>query len=328
MREEGVKRYHEPVMVQEVLRYLGPRPGGVYVDGTLGTGGHALALWEAGGGKVQVVGVELDPDTVEVAKERLRGTGVQVVRGSYTDIPEILRSLEIERADGVLLDLGLSSFLLESSGRGFSFRREEPLDMRFDPTVGEPLSRLLARWTETEIAGILRSFGEERRARRIARALVRVREKSPLFTTTDLNRVVASVVPSRALSQVLPRVYQAFRIAVNRELEQVAEGILAALRALRIGGRLVVLAYHSLEDRIVKQVGRLSFVDPKVQKPVFPSSEEVARNPRARSARLRAFTLLREVGPDEVEEYRRVVGRVVPPVPARPGQSLAARSLA
>lgn len=321
-------RIHEPVMVREVLELMRPRPGGVYVDGTLGTGGHARALWEAAEGKAIVVGIEVDPRTAAVAEEHLRDTGIRVVRGSYTDMPEILRSLGLDRADGVLLDLGLSSFLLEASGRGFSFRRSEPLDMRFDPEAGEPLHRLLNRWTEEEIAEILRRFGEEGRARRIARALVRARDKAPLFTTDDLNRVVASVVPARALVQVLPRVYQAFRIAVNREMDQVAQGLWAALRSLHPEGRLVVIAYHSLEDRIVKQVGRLSFVEPLTRKPRNPSPEEIARNPRSRSARLRAFTLLREVGPHEMEEFHRLVGRVVPSVPARRGQPMVAPGLA
>jgi len=288
-KRDGSPRLHEPVMVEEVLRFLEPGPRKLIVDATVGTGGHAQAILERG---AELVGIDRDPYALEVARERLCRFGKRVclVHGNFRDLEGILRELGIEAVDGVLFDLGMSSFQLEDPERGFSFLVESPLDMRMDPTQSLTAYEIVNHWPERKIAEILREYGEERYARKIARAIVRAR---PIETTTELARIVARCYPP-GYHRIHPatRTFQALRIAVNDELNALKEGLLAAIRCLRPGGVVVAISFHSLEDRIVKHTFRQRWIADEVEiltkKPVIPSQEEISRNPRARSAKLRA----------------------------------------
>lgn len=307
-----MKRYHVPVMVEEVLEYLRPSPGEVYLDGTLGTGGHAEALLEASAPTGRVVGIETDAESLAVARERLAHHGDRVcgVHGRFEDAREILRGLGIERVRGILLDLGISSIQLESPDRGFSFSREGPLDMRTDRSQGVSAGELLQQLPEDEMARLFRSYGEERWARRIARAAVAERRtRGGIRTTGDLVRTVLKAIPKRrGPHRIHPatRVFMALRIAVNRELEALEAFLRDVPALLETGGRCCIISFHSLEDRIAKDRMRRwergcwcerppehcacdgPSVLRRVQKKVIrPREEEVAANPLARSARLR-----------------------------------------
>src|SRR5581483_2522831 len=272
---------HRPVMVDEVIRFLGGR--GTVVDMTLGAGGHAEALLESGVGRL--IGVDRDPEALERASARLARFGPRFVgiRARFSEMP-------VEsRADGFLYDLGVSSMQLERPERGFSFRQPGPLDMRMDPEA-ESAADLVNSASEDELARILFEYGEERRSRRVAAAIVRARARRRIETTDELARVVAGAVGGRRGGpHPARRTFQALRIAVNRELEELTASLPRAVGLLAPGGRVVVIAYHSLEDRIVK---RCFSSDERLveltHKPLRPAAEEVARNPRARSARLRA----------------------------------------
>jgi len=279
------ERGHEPVMVEEVVSFLGGR--GTVVDMTLGAGGHAEALLESG--VKHLVGVDRDPLAVELAGMRLArfGERFRAVRARFSDMP-------VEnRVDGFLYDLGVSSMQLEEAERGFSYRLSGPLDMRMDPE-GESAMELVNSAPEEELARILFEYGEERRARRVAAAIVRARARRRIETTEELTRVVAGAVGRRRGGpHPARRTFQALRIAVNRELEELTASLPRAVGLLAPGGRVVVIAYHSLEDRIAKrfvlQEERLMTL---TKKPLRPSPQEIARNPRARSARLRAAELV------------------------------------
>ncbi len=286
---DEVPRLHEPVMVEEVLRFLEPGPGKLIVDATVGTGGHAEAILERG---AELVGIDRDPYALEVARERLSrfGERCRLVQGNFRHLEEILREQGIDEVDGVLFDLGMSSFQLDDPERGFSFSVEGPLDMRMDPSQSLTAHEIVNRWPERKIAEILREYGEERYAKRIARAIVRSR---PIETTTQLARIVARCYPP-GYHRIHPatRTFQALRIAVNDELNALREGLMAAIRCLRPGGVVVVISFHSLEDRIVKHTFRQRWIADEVEiltkKPITPRPEEVKENPRARSAKLRA----------------------------------------
>ncbi len=286
---DEVPRLHEPVMVDEVLRFLEPGPGKLIVDATVGTGGHAEAILERG---AELVGIDRDPYALEVARERLSRFGERccLVQGNFRHLEEILREQGIDEVDGVLFDLGMSSFQLDDPERGFSFSVEGPLDMRMDPSQSLTAHEIVNRWPERKIAEILREYGEERYAKRIARAIVRSR---PIETTTQLARIVARCYPP-GYHRIHPatRTFQALRIAVNDELDALREGLTAAIRCLRPGGVVVVISFHSLEDRIVKHTFRQRWIADEVEiltkKPITPRPEEVKENPKARSAKLRA----------------------------------------
>ncbi len=291
MREpgRGFGVFHEPVLLEEVLGFLEPKPGKVIVDATVGTGGHAEALLSAG---ATVVGIDQDPESLAVARERLQSFGERFrpVRANFRRLGEILRGLGLEKVDGILFDLGLSSWHLARPARGFSFQEEGPLDMRMDPENPVTAADLVNGLPEREIAHILREYGEERYAERIAREIVRHR---PIRTTKELASLVARCYPpGRHRIHPATRTFQALRIAVNDELCALREALPQAVGALRPGGVLCVIAFHSLEDRIVKRFLREEARSGKLwlltKKPVRPRAEEVARNPRARSARLRA----------------------------------------
>jgi 16S rRNA (cytosine1402-N4)-methyltransferase len=268
-------------MADEVVRFLAGR--GTVIDMTLGAGGHAEALLEAG---VQhLIGIDQDPDAVETATSRLArfGDRFTAVRTRFSQLPAV------NRVDGVLWDLGVSSMQLDRTERGFSYRNDGPLDMRMG-AEGESAMDIVNTAPEEELARILFEFGEERRSRRVAAAIVRARTRSPITTTGELARVVAGALGARRGGpHPARRTFQALRIAVNRELEDLALSLPRAAEALAPGGRIVAISYHSLEDRIVKRfVNERDDLEPLTKKPLRPSQREQERNPRARAAKLRA----------------------------------------
>jgi 16S rRNA (cytosine1402-N4)-methyltransferase len=278
---------HEPALVDEVVRLL--RESRVVVDVTVGPGGHAAALLEAG--VQRVVGVDRDPQALDIARERLSSFAerFRAVEGSFSRVDELAEAVGLDRADGILYDLGVSSLQLDRAERGFSYREDAPLDMRMGP--GErTAAEVVNGYAEEDLVRILRDYGEERFARRIAGAIVRARRRGPIRTTRELGAVVAAAVPRRRGGpHPARRTFQAIRIEVNRELEELAASLPRAVQLLGPGGRLVAISYHSLEDRIVKRFIRDDErLLPLTKGVVRASEDEVARNPRARSARLRA----------------------------------------
>lgn len=281
---------HVPVLGQEVVEWLRPSAGQTFVDGTLGGGGHTRLLAEAVGPGGTVIGLDRDPEGVERTAEVLRGLPVQVVHANYGDVPEVLSDLNIVQVDGILLDLGLSSDQLADRERGFSFQSDGPLDLRFDPTRGEPASRLVDRLNAEHLADLIYEFGEERFSRRIARRIVEARRTTPIETAADLARVIRGAVPRRHDDRIDPatRTFQALRIAVNEELKWLDVALRRLPDCLRPGGRLAVISFHSLEDRRVKE----SFRDDErlsvlTRRPIRAGEQEIADNPRSRSAKLR-----------------------------------------
>jgi 16S rRNA (cytosine1402-N4)-methyltransferase len=284
-------------MVDEVAFLLRPRPGAVMVDGTVGMGGHAERLLELAGAGARLLGIDADAEALRRAGGRLSrfGDRVRLVQGSYRDVADHAAAWGIAAADAVLLDLGVSSYQLDEAGRGFSFQRDEPLDMRFDVSRGRTAADLLARLSEAELARIIFEHGGERHARRIARRIVERRRRAPLRTTGDLAAAVKDAVPRAAWprrTHVATRTFQAVRVAVNDEPGALRAAVPAAARLLRAGGRLGVIAFHSGEDRIVKQEYRTlegaGFVELEPA-PLVPGPAEVEANPRARSAKLRVL---------------------------------------
>jgi 16S rRNA (cytosine1402-N4)-methyltransferase len=267
----------------------------VYVDGTLGLGGHTAALLEAGAGRV--IGIDRDRRALEAARERLgdvaRTDRVTFVHGDYRTLRDILRAQQSDAVDGVLVDLGVSSMQFDDASRGFSFRAAGPLDMRMDATSGQTLAERLAGVDEAALADVIWRFGEERRSRQVARAIVAARDRGALGTTTDLAAVVRRAVGG-GWQRIDPatRTFQALRIWVNGELDGLDRFVEEAVGVLRPGGRLAVIAFHSLEDRIVKQTMRrladTGAVIRATRRAVKPGADELQRNPRSRSARLRA----------------------------------------
>ena len=287
---------HVPVMTAEVLANLRPQAGGLFVDCTVGLGGHARALLEAGAGRV----IGLDRDTDALAEARLTlakwSDRVDLVHADYRSIADVLDHRHIARVDGALADLGVSSMQFDAAGRGFSFQRDEPLDMRMDRTAGETAADLVARSDEHDLADAIFQFGEERFSRRIARAIVHARAQAPIATTGRLADIVRRAIPRRGPARIDPatRTFQALRIWVNRELDGLDAFLEAAARRLLANARLAVITFHSLEDRIVKHTFRaMEKADAGLRiltkRPLTPSDEEVARNARARSAKLRAI---------------------------------------
>ncbi len=269
------------------------QPGFVVVDATVGLGGHAEAILQAVGPEGRLVGIDRDQEALERAGKRLENEGdrVKLVHGTFGELAQVLMEREVKGADAVLFDLGVSSYQLDTPERGFSFLREGPLDMRMDQTQERTAAEIINGARVQELTDLLREFGQERWAGRIAKAIVRER---PFTTTTALAQAIRRAVPSSARHQRIDpatRTFQALRIAVNREMEVLPHGLKQAIDCLKPGGRIAVLAYHSLEDRIAKVVlreqareGRLKVLTPK---PIRPSEKEVARNSRSRSAHLR-----------------------------------------
>jgi 16S rRNA (cytosine1402-N4)-methyltransferase len=297
---------HIPVMAAEALAYLDCRPGKIYVDGTLGGAGHARAILERSGPDGLLIGLDQDADAIANARDVLApySARVRLIHANFGLMAEVLAQLGLAGADGILLDLGISLYHLEGSGRGFSFLRDEPLDMRMDMRSEDTAADLVNRLREEELKRIFQQYGEERFSGRIARRIAAARRRRPIRTSAELARVVCAAVPGGGRSRIHPatRVFMALRIAVNREIERLGEFFDQLLALLNPGGRVCILSYHSLEDRIVKQ--RLRALEARrgstpageaegilrvlTRKVVRPGAEEIAANPMARSAKLRA----------------------------------------
>ena len=302
---------HTPVMTDEIIRLLGVREPGVYVDGTVGAGGHAAALLKALGPGARLIGIDRDPSALARAEEILKPweSRCVLVRGNYADMRDVCAAMQVDRVDGILLDIGVSSMQIDEPERGFSFMREGPLDMRMDPDLPVSAADLIAQSDEDELIAILRDYGEEPQARRIARALAGLGSGRTLRTTRELADLVERVTGGRRGGQhPATRTFQALRIAVNGELDHLEAGLESGLQLLGEGGRMAVLSYHSLEDRRVKDVfsahvgrdvslqaggsrweGRQPSVRWVQKKPLMASTDEVDQNPRARSAKLRVI---------------------------------------
>ena len=302
---------HEPVLLQEVLTWMQVRENGAYADGTLGGGGHSEAMLKASGGPALLYGIDRDENAIAAASQRLSGyAGFRAIHGNFHDGRELLTQAGAPPLDGVLLDLGVSSPQLDQAERGFSYHEDAPLDMRMDRSQGITAAQLLADISETELTRILRDYGEEKWAARIAKILVERRQEHPIETTQDLVRVVDAAIPKavrrRDEGHPARRTFQAVRIAVNDELDPLDRALTDFVTCLKPGGRLLVITFHSLEDRLVKRcfqrLANPCTCPPKApictcgQKPLVrvlakgavpPTAEEIARNPRARSAKLR-----------------------------------------
>lgn len=300
---------HVPVLLQEVLQYLEIRPDGIYADGTAGGAGHSLAIAKQLTPSGHLYAFDRDPDAVATATERLAGYPATVIHANYDEMEHVLKEKGVPGLDGVLMDLGVSSHQLDEASRGFSFHTDAPLDMRMSQT-GMTAADLVNTAEESELSRILFTYGEERFARNIARKIVAAREIAPIRTTKELAEIILSGVPSQQRRAKNPcrQCFQAIRIAVNGEFEHLEAGLKAAFSMLKPGGRLAVITFHSLEDRIVKQqfaqwcrgcicppdfpvcvCGRTPEAKLVVKKPVIPTPEEQERNSRSRSAKLRVI---------------------------------------
>ena len=302
---------HTPVLLPEVLHALEPKDGGVYVDCTVGMGGHALAILESTQPSGRLIGFDCDAEALRIAEERLSPYRhrVSLIHANFASLNEQFQG----NADGLLMDLGVSSYQLDTADRGFSLRQDGPLDMRMDLASHPSAFEVVRDLSESELAKIIWEYGEERRARQVARAVVQARSQQPIRTTIQLAKVIQRVVPRTGHMQIDPatRTFQALRIYVNRELDRLKEGLQHAIRALRPGGRLCVISFHSLEDRIVKQtlrdMARSCVCPPKLpvcrcehepqvivltKRPLIAQDDELKLNPRARSAKLRVAVAL------------------------------------
>jgi 16S rRNA (cytosine1402-N4)-methyltransferase len=296
---------HQPVLYQEIIHALRPKSGGRYVDGTLGAGGHAAGLLAESEPGSQLLGLDVDPQALNLARQKLAPFGERVCAklASYTSLPDQLATLGWDAVDGILLDLGASSMQFDSPERGFSFLADGPLDMRFDPSNPLTAAEIVNTWPEDELVDLLFRYGEEPAARRIARAIVRAR---PVGGTRELAAVIENILGRRGPHHPATRTFQALRIAVNGELEAVEKVLPMAVQALGPGGRLAVISFHSLEDRLVKEYfrqeskdclcpprqpvctcGHKASIKEITRRPITPSEQETSQNPRARSAKLR-----------------------------------------
>jgi len=283
---------HVPVMLDEVMEYIAPAPGGTYADVTLGGGGHARAILERSAPDGTLIGTDRDPAALEAAGTALRTFGKRVTlrKARIRDLRDVLDALNVERVDAVLADLGVSSAQLDQSDRGFSLANDGPIDMRMDPTEGETALELIGRSDAEALANVIYRYGEEHRSRRIARSLKRAYEEGELETTGDLRRAVHRATgPKRGRIDPSTKTFQALRIAVNEELADLEALLDLTPSVLKIGGVVAVISFHSLEDRIVKHTFRnAESLDPLTKRPVIATDAERDRNPRSRSAKLRA----------------------------------------
>ncbi len=296
---------HKPVLVEQVCRWLACQPGGRYLDCTVGGGGHAWQILDLSRPDGILIGIDRDEAALAVTRERVKEFGARatLLHGHFSELAQHLHTVGVSEVDGVLFDLGVSSTQLGCATRGFSFSADGPLDMRMDQRSGQTAADLVNQLAEPELADLVYRYGEERYARRIARAVVRARARGPLRTTFELAAVIWDAVPAsyrHGRLHCATRTFQALRIAVNRELDSLADSLRDATRVLAPGGRLCVISFHSLEDRIAKQTLRAlshepgAYVSTLTKKPVRPSEEELRTNPRARSAKLRVAERLPE----------------------------------
>ena len=277
-------------MLADAIEWLVPAPGKILVDGTFGGGGHTAALAKLVQPDGRVLAMDLDSEAIERSQSTVESLPVDLAIGSYTKIPEMIKSYEVDRVDGILLDIGLSSDQLADDERGFSYQSEGPLDLRFDRSRGETAAQLLARLDERTLANIIYQYGEERLSRRIARRIVAQRRESPIRTADQLADLVRGCVPRSRGHNIDPatRTFQALRIAVNQELASLEQALERLPNCLSPGGRLAIISFHSLEDRLVKHAFRDDDrLEVLTKRPVRPSEDEVKKNPRARSAKLR-----------------------------------------
>jgi len=305
-------RFHRPVLLNEAVGFLAPKPGGVYADCTLGGGGHAAEILRRSAPDGILVGIDRDEEAIRYSSEALSkfGERVKPARADFRNIGTVLAELGIEKLDGLLYDLGVSFYQLKAAERGFGLTQDGPLDMRMDRSQSLTAADLVNGLPEGELAGLIRRNSDERWSARIAKRIVELRSAAPIRTTKELAELVAASIPRRAwppATHPATRTFQALRIAVNSETEALEEGLKAGIEALRPGGRVALIAYHSGEDRIIKRTFRLlsgkcecppgipmcacgarKVIEALTKKPVVPSSTEIAENPQARSARLRA----------------------------------------
>ncbi len=282
---------HIPVLLDEVVQWLEPRPGAVLVDGTMGGGGHTRALAGLVGPEGRVISLDRDGAAIERTERTLADLPVTIVQANFANLPEVLEELDIEKVDGVVLDLGLSSDQLADEARGFSFSADGPLDLRFDPERGEPAARLVNRLKAEHLADLIYAYGEERHSRRIARAIVERRRRETIETAGQLAEIVRRAMPGpRKKGQIDPatRTFQALRIAVNEELKSLEIALRRVPDCLVVGGKLGIISFHSLEDRRVKEAFRDDDrLEALTKKPVRPGDAEGSENPRSRSAKFR-----------------------------------------
>jgi 16S rRNA (cytosine1402-N4)-methyltransferase len=307
MASHRIEPIHLPVLLQEVVQFLQPQHGGLFIDATIALGGHASAILEAAGAGGRLLGIDRDAEVLDLAAHRLakfRGQ-YELVHANFSDIQEIAALKGIEKVQGIIADLGVSSLQLESPDRGFSFRSEGPLDMRMDRQLDLTAAEVVNRYSERDLANLIFTYGEDRHSRRIARAIVKAR---PLRDTKALADVIAKSIPARGYQRIHPatRTFQALRIFVNDELARIPQFIRGASRLLASGGRIAVISFHSLEDRMVKgcfrslsqdcvcpsgispcRCGNQRVMSILTKRPVIPSEAELERNPRSRSAKLR-----------------------------------------
>lgn len=289
---------HKPVLLQEILQILNPQPGQTFIDATVNGGGHASAILGRIGSKGKLLGIDRDRTLIDVLPgyhPELAGSNVTLAHDSFANLADIAQKTGFEKADGILFDLGFSTYHIEQSGRGFSFLRDEPLDMRYDPSSDITAETIINEWPRQAIENILREFGEERFAGRISRAIVEKRRQHRIVKTGELAAIIARAIPGRfrrARINPATRTFQAFRIAVNDELNHLQKGLDSAYDVLGAGGIMAVIAFHSLEDRLVKHFFRKKKGEGVMrlitEKPVRPEEHEKKNNPRARSAKLRS----------------------------------------
>ena len=283
---------HIPVMSAQVLEYLNLQPGGLYIDGTIGTGGHAAQILSKLSNKGKLIGIDRDAEALEICYERFSAFADQISlhHSSYHNLSKIMGINGPSRANGILLDLGISSLQINSEDRGFSFQSNALVDMRFDQTKGQTAKDLIRESSEKELADIIYQFGEERKSRRISNSIKKIKN---LSTTMDLKEAIRKSTPPHHRNKTHARVFQAIRIAVNDEIDKLKSFLKIFLDYLEIGGRLVVISYHSIEDRIVKhsfrQLNNESKVELLTKKPLTPSTDEIKLNKRSRSAKMRAL---------------------------------------
>lgn len=285
------KKTHIPVMIKEVLQVLSPKENGVYVDATVGCGGHSVEILKKLGSEGKLIGIDRDAFAISCAEEILNDSRVILKQASFSKLKEILSELHIDRIDGIIFDLGVSMLQLKDFSRGFSFYSDERLDMRMDQTLSLTAWDVVNRYSQKELEKIFRDFGDEPFAKKIAREIIKRRNKKPIDTCKELADLVKRIIPERKKIHPATRIFQAIRIEVNKEFEELQEGLKQAIHILKTGGRICIISYHSGEDRIVKNFFREEEKKGNIRilhkKPFLPSLEEIAINPSARSARLR-----------------------------------------
>jgi len=282
---------HVPVMLRKVLEVLMVRESGIYVDGTVGLGGHAEGILRSVAGGCTLIGIDQDIEALKIAKKRLENYNVHLAKDDFSNMESVVKDFGYKKADGILLDLGVSSLQFKTEGRGFSFLKDEPLDMRMDRDQELTAANIVNEYSESDLAHVLWQYGEERFSRRIARAVIAARAKKPVETCRELSRIIERTVKRKGRIHPATRTFQALRIEVNKELTRLTTAMNAGMNLLRAGGRFCVLSYHSLEDRIVKhsfkEMAHEGIVTIITKRPLVPEKEELCSNPSSRSAKLR-----------------------------------------